>query len=100
MVPGMNRICDIGFVSILILASVSYALMKLAPKPMRRRVSGALARLLIRVPTLHGVARRLEAAAQETSAGCGGCASCEPETQTKAPSEVHVPLAAIGRRRS
>jgi hypothetical protein len=100
----MNRLLDEGLVILLLLASVAYAFSALGPKGLRRRLWSSLARAAARAPAalhLAGLARRLDQAASNKSAGaCGGCDTCgDAGEQTNAADEVRVPLAKIGRRR-
>lgn len=110
----MNRMLDNGLVALVLIASLSYALVSLGPKARVRRLWAALARLAASAPPrlhLGAIARRLEGAVAKGGGGCAGCENCEPEPASGAkPSdagraaadsrvtEVRVPLEAIGKR--
>ena len=110
----MIKVLDNGLVSLVLIASVGYALASLGPKAQLRRLWAVLARLAASAPSrlhLGGIARRLESAAAKSAGGCGGCGNCEPEPASGAKSmsaerraadsrgsEVRVPLEKIGKR--
>jgi hypothetical protein len=100
----MNRLLDAALVSIVLAASVGYALYSLGPKTLRRRLRTTLADLAARAPgVLHlgRFERRLREAAGGSGA-CGGCDSCAPsaaDAHDGAGKEIRVPAASIGKRR-
>jgi hypothetical protein len=103
----MSRFLDDALVAILLVASVGYVCSSLGPKPLRQALRRALADLAARAPArmhLGALERRLRDAAGDGGA-CGGCGSCAAEpndegTSARPPSEIHVPVAKIGRRPS
>ncbi len=100
----MNKVLDDGVVILLLLGSTAYAFSALGPKALRRRLWSSLARAAARAPAgwhLAGLARRLDqAAADKTAGACGGCGTCGDDgVQKESGAEVRVPLAKIGRRR-
>jgi hypothetical protein len=100
----MSRLLDAALVTIVLAASVGYALYSLGPKTLRRWLRTALADLAARAPAalhLGRVERRLREAASGSGA-CGGCDSCAPsaEDARAAAKEIRVPAASIGKRRS
>jgi hypothetical protein len=80
----------------------------LGPKALRRWLRAALADIAARAPAalhLGGIERRLREAAGGSGA-CGGCDSCAPSPEDRAPDarepagqEIRVPAASIGKRR-
>jgi hypothetical protein len=104
----MNRFLDDALVAIVLAASVSYALLSLGPKPLRRLLRTALADLAARAPArmhLGAIERRLRDAIGSAGA-CGGCGSCAADPKDtsaggseRAPSEIRVRVAEIGKRR-
>ncbi|HEY2465985.1 MAG TPA: DUF6587 family protein [Steroidobacteraceae bacterium] len=99
----MNAVLDNVLVAAVLLASVAYALAKLGPRTLRRRILQHLSRILTAAPPvlgLQGVAQRLAAASGKAQAACGGCDTCGTESSSvpQSPSEVNVPVAKIGRR--
>ena len=99
----MNAFLDDFIVGAVLLASIGYALVKLGPKTLRKRILEASSRAIKAVPKplgLDGVAKRLEAASVKAAAACGGCDNCGTES-TSAPQssgEFSVPVSKIGRR--
>jgi uncharacterized protein DUF6587 len=98
----VNRGFDDVLVALALMVSAAYVLLTLGPKGLRRRLWAALARRAEEAPAglhLHGVARRLRAAADKTARACGGCDGCGPEPAAGGSSEARVPLSKVGRRR-
>jgi hypothetical protein len=98
----MSRLLDAALVAIALAASLGYALYSLGPKTLRRRLRTALAELAARAPAamrLGRIERRLREAAGGSGA-CGGCDSCAPSPADArgAGTEIHVPVASIGKR--
>jgi Family of unknown function (DUF6587) len=98
----MNAVLDNLLVAAVLLASVGYAVIKLGPRTLRKRILSALERVLESAPAflkLGNVAQRL-AAASGKAAACGGCDNCGTESTSVAqpPSEISVPVAKISRR--
>jgi hypothetical protein len=98
----MNAILDNILVAAVLLASLGYALVKLGPRSLRKRILGLLSLILAAAPSflrLAGVAQRLSAASGKNQAACGGCDTCGTESSSpQSPSEINVPIAKIGRR--
>jgi hypothetical protein len=105
----MNSVLDISLVGLALLVSVGYAVSSLGPSSVRRRVLAALGRITVRAPAYLGLKRlanRFAAASAEKAKGaCGGCDDCGATASAPMPpahdspaSEVHVPVAKIGRR--
>jgi hypothetical protein len=101
----MSRMLDAALVTIVLAASVGYALYSLGPKTLRRWLRTMLADLAARAPAalhLEGIERRLRDAAGGAGA-CGGCDSCAAsaeEVRGGAGQEIRVPAASIGKRRA
>jgi hypothetical protein len=81
----MNTVLDNFLVGVVLLASFSYALYKLGPRNLRKRVLTLLGR---------------SAAAGKAQGACGGCESCgDASTAPQSPSaDIHIPVAKIARR--
>jgi len=99
----MNSVLDNVLVASVLLVSLCYAMIKLGPRTLRKRILGLLGRILAAAPSymrLADVAQRLAAASGKAQAGCGGCDSCGTESPSvpQSPSEINVPVAKIGRR--
>jgi hypothetical protein len=101
----MNAVLDNSLVAAVLLASLGYALVKLGPRTLRKRILAALSLILALAPSflrVAGVAQRLATASGKNQAACGGCDSCGTESsaaaQSPSPSEINVPIAKIGRR--
>jgi hypothetical protein len=98
----MNAVLDNILVAAVLLASLGYALVKLGPRTLRKRILWHLSLILAAAPSflkLAGVAQRLSAASGKNQAACGGCDSCgEPSSVPQSQSEINVPVAKIGRR--
>jgi hypothetical protein len=101
----MSRLLDYALVAMVLAASVGYALYSLGPKTLRRWMRTMLADIAARAPAalrLGGLERRLREAAGASGA-CGGCDSCAPSAEHAsgaAVTEIQVPAASIGKRRS
>jgi hypothetical protein len=99
----MNAVLDNFLVAAVLLLSLGYALVKLGPRTLRKRILGALGVVFAAAPSflrLRGVAERLAAASGKPQAACGGCDSCGTETSSapQSQSEINVPIGKIGRR--
>ena len=99
----MNAVLDNVLVTAVLLASLGYALVKLGPRALRKRILGHLSLILGSAPSfmrLKSVAQRVATASGKAQAACGGCDSCGTEASSvpQSPSEVNVPIAKIGRR--
>ncbi|HEY0746305.1 MAG TPA: hypothetical protein VGD63_06360 [Steroidobacteraceae bacterium] len=81
----MNTLLDNFLVGVLLLASVGYALYKLGPRNLRKRILTLVGR---------------STAAGKVQGACGGCDNCgdaanPPQT---ASADIRIPVAKIGRR--
>jgi hypothetical protein len=99
----MNPLLDDLLVGAVLLTSLGYALVKLGPRTLRRRVMDGLSRLLAAAPAafrLGRAAQRLSAASGKAQAACGGCDNCGSESSPAPGSsaEINVPVGKIGRR--
>jgi hypothetical protein len=105
----MNSVLDNSLVGLALLASAGYAVVKLGPRSLRRRMLAGLSRLIARAPLAFGLRRISErlgaASAGKAQGACGGCDDCGSEqtpaqqaAQNLPQSEVRVPVAKIGRR--
>jgi len=99
----MNAVLDNLLVAAVLLASVGYAAVKLGPRTLRKRILGALQRVLESAPAflkLGNVAQRVAAASGKAQAACGGCDNCgtEPASPPQSSSEINVPVSTIRRR--
>jgi hypothetical protein len=99
----MNAVLDNFLVAAVLLVSLGYALVRLGPRTLRKRILGHLSVILTAAPSflkLAGVAQRLSTASGKTQAACGGCDTCGTESSSapRSPSEINVPIAKIGRR--
>ena len=99
----MNAVLDNLLVAALLLASVGYAVVKLGPRTLRKRMLSALGVVLESAPAflrLGSAAQRLAAASGKAQAACGGCDNCgaEPASPPQSSSEINVPVSKIGRR--
>jgi hypothetical protein len=81
----MNAIFDNLLVGALLLASLGYAIYKLGPRALRKRILAAL---------------RLSTSAGKSESACGGCDNCGSDTAATPSSsaEIKIPVAKIGRR--
>ncbi len=103
----MNAVLDNFLVGVLLLASVSYAVYKLGPRTLKRRILRTLSRATAAAPVflrLGRVAQKLDAASLGSAQGaCGGCDNCGTESSSEpqaSSAEIKVPVAKIGRRTS
>ncbi|HMH87022.1 MAG TPA: DUF6587 family protein [Steroidobacteraceae bacterium] len=103
----MNAVLDNFLVGVLLLASVSYAVYKLGPRTLKRRILQTLSRATAAAPVflkLGRVAQKLDAAsAAKVQGACGGCDNCGTESSSEpqpSSAEIKVPVAKIGRRTS
>jgi hypothetical protein len=100
----MNGWLDDILVGLALGLGFGYAAYSLGPKSWRARwFSGAVA-VLRRVPgaASRRAAEQLAARAGKTGGGCGGCGDCGStsiKSEASGTSEVHIPLAKIGKRR-
>jgi hypothetical protein len=102
----MNAVLDNTLVGVLLLASVSYAVYKLGPRTLKRRILQILSRAMAAAPVSLGLGRmaqKLDAAsaAGKAQGACGGCDNCgtESSSEPQSPSaEIKVPVEKIGRR--
>jgi hypothetical protein len=101
----LNAVLDNSLVGVLLLASVGYALYKLGPRNLSKRILEILSRTMAAAPAflkLGAVARRLATASAGKAPGaCGGCDNCGSESDSGSQSssaEIKIPVAKIGRR--
>jgi hypothetical protein len=102
----MSTLFDNLLVGGAILISSIYAVAKLGPRTLRRRMLAALSRWLAVAPSFLGlgrVSKSLASAATDKAQGaCGGCDNCGTETpqssSAQSSAEIKVPVANIGRR--
>lgn len=82
----MNTLLDGSLVGIALLASVTYALYKLGPRDLRKRILTLL--------------KLKSAAAGKVQGACGECDNCgdTPPALPSPSSDIHIPVAKIGRR--
>jgi hypothetical protein len=81
----MNAVLDNLLVAAVLLASIGYAVVKLGPRILRKRILSALG---------------LAAASGKAQAACGGCDNCGTESTSlpQSSSEINVPVSKISRR--
>jgi hypothetical protein len=103
----MNAVLDNFLVGVLLFVSVGYAVYKLGPRTLRRRILQTLSRAMAAAPVflrLSRAAQKLDAASVRKAQGaCGGCDNCGTETSSEpqtSSAEIKVPVAKIGRRTS
>jgi hypothetical protein len=102
----MNAVLDNFLVGVLLLASVAYAVYKLGPRTLKRRILQTVSRAMAAAPAflrLRRAAQKLDAASAAGTAqgACGGCDNCGTESSSQPQSssgEIKVPVAKIGRR--
>jgi hypothetical protein len=99
----MNAVLDNLLVAAALFASLGYAVVKLGPRTLRKRILGALGLAFESAPAflkLKNVAQRLAAASGKAQAACGGCDNCGTESSSapQPSAEINVPVAKIGRR--
>jgi hypothetical protein len=97
----VNGILDQLLVVTVIVVCLSYAVLTLGPRSLRRSLAQRLLRWLARAPRAFrrpALVARLERVG--VASACGGCDSCG-DAKTPAPDsrEVKIPVATIGRRR-
>ena len=74
----MNAVLDNFLVTAVLLVSLGYALVKLGPRTLRKRILWHLSLILGSAPSfmrLKGVAQRVATASGKAQAACGGCDS-------------------------
>jgi hypothetical protein len=81
----MNAVLDNILVGVLLLASVGYAVYKLGPRALKKRILAALGRSV---------------SAAKADGACGGCDNCGGESAAppSSASEIKIPVSKIGRR--
>jgi hypothetical protein len=101
----MNAVLDNFLVGLLLLASVGYAVYKLGPRTLKRRILQTVSRAMAGAPAylkLTRAAQKLDAASASNAQGaCGGCDNCGTESSSEpqpSSGEIKVPVAKIGRR--
>jgi hypothetical protein len=99
----MNALLDNLLVGVLLLVSAGYALYKLGPRTLRKRMLGTLSRVMSAAPTflrLGRAAQRLATAAGGPAGACGGCDNCgaEPSAPPASTGDINIPVASIRRR--
>jgi len=100
----MNAVLDNFLVGLLLLVSVGYALYRLGPRTLRKRMLAILSRVMFAAPAFlrfGRAARRLTVASAGNAGACGGCDNCGSETSSQPPpssAEIKIPVANIGRR--
>lgn len=99
----MNAVLDDLLVGAVLLISLGYAVIKLGPRTLRKRIFEALSQVLAGAPAFLGlkkVAQRLANAPGKAQGACGGCDNCGTESSSAPPqqSEINVPVNRIGRR--
>jgi hypothetical protein len=103
----MNAVLDNFLVGVLLLASVAYAVYKLGPRALKRRMLQTMSSALAAAPgffRLRRVAQKLDAASSGSAPGaCGGCDNCGTESSSEPQSssaDIKIPVAKIRRRSS
>ena len=99
----MNAVLDNLLVGAVLLASVGYAVYRLGPRTLKKRIVAALSSAMVAAPSflkLGAAAQRLGASAGKAQGACGGCDNCGTESAEaqSAPAEIKIPVAKIGRR--
>jgi hypothetical protein len=100
----MNAVLDNFLVGALLLISCGYALYRLGPRTLRKRMLATLSRVMSAAPAflrLGRAARRLTLASAGSAGACGGCDNCGSETSSPPQSssaEIKIRVANIGRR--
>jgi uncharacterized protein DUF6587 len=99
----MNAVLDNFLVGVLLLVSVGYALYKLGPRTLRKRMLATLSRVMSAAPAflrLGRAAQRLATAAGGPAGACGGCDNCgaEPSAPPASTGDINIPVASIRRR--
>jgi hypothetical protein len=104
----MNAVLDDSLVGVLLLASVGYAVYKLGPRTLKRRILQTISGAMAAAPAffrLRLAAQKLDAASAAGTAqgACGGCDNCGSESSSEpqlSGGEIKVPVEKIGRRTS
>jgi hypothetical protein len=103
----MNAVLDNFLVGVLLLVSVGYAVYKLGPRTLKRRILQTLSRAMAATPVflrLGRAAQKLDAASLGNAQGaCGGCDNCGTESSSEpqpSSGDIKIPVAKIGRRNS
>ncbi|HZE43213.1 MAG TPA: DUF6587 family protein [Steroidobacteraceae bacterium] len=101
----MNAVLDNFLVGVLLLASVGYAVYRLGPRTLKRRILQTISCAMAAAPAffkLGRAAQKLDAASLGSAQGaCGGCDNCGTESSSEPQSssgEIKVPVEKIGRR--
>jgi len=99
----MNDVLDNSLVGVLLLVSCGYALYKLGPRTLRKRMLATLSRAMSAAPAflrLGRAAQRLATAAGGPAGACGGCDNCgaEPASRQASTGDINIPGAGIRRR--
>ena len=100
----MNAVLDNFLVGVLLFISCGYALYKLGPRTLRKRMLGTLSRAMAAAPAflrLGSAARRLTLASAGSAGACGGCDNCGSESSSQpqpSSAEIKIPVANISRR--
>ena len=98
----MSSFLDNALVALALLSSVTYAVLMLGPRSLKKRVLGIVGRWLKKAPKflrLGGAARRLADASTAPQGACGGCDNCGTESSVpQSKREIKIPLAKISRR--
>ena len=101
----MNTLLDNSLVGGAILLSAIYAVAKLGPRDLRKRMLAALSRALAAAPPFPGLRRVQQnlanAAAGKAQGACGGCDNCGTESSSEpqpSSGEIRIPVANIGRK--
>jgi hypothetical protein len=81
----MNAVLDNILVGALLLASLGYAVYRLGPRALKKRILAALGR---------------SASAAKSQGACGGCDNCgtDPAAPQSSSGEIKIPVGKIGRR--
>jgi hypothetical protein len=99
----MNAVLDNFLVGVLLIVSCGYALYKLGPRTLRKRMLATLGRAMSAAPAflrLGRAAQRLATAAGGPAGACGGCDNCgaEPSAPPASTGDINIPVASIRRR--
>jgi hypothetical protein len=79
----MNAVLDNILVGAVLIASLGYAVYRLGPRALKKRILAAFGR-----------------SAGKSQGACGGCDNCgaEPAAPQSSPGEIKIPVGKIGRR--
>jgi hypothetical protein len=99
----MNAVLDNLLVCAVLFASVGYAVYRLGPRTLKKRIAAAVSSAMAAAPSflrLGAAAQRLGESAGKAQGACGGCDNCGSESaETQSSSdEIKIPVAKIGRR--